>query len=199
MAIPEGDRAKYGHMPERLYWEMLKGEDPDDRAIREAHGIGYEDPYDDTVTCRNGCGLTYPEISVGKVRACAGDREAELQEQLDKIIGPGPFTADWRPITEMPEVAEVLAAARAASLTGFIAARLDEQAAAASSSADPARVMREVATWRAILAEHAASPRVDDDRFRAGFSNALGFVLQQKAGEYSDHPDWQPDGAWPSI
>lgn len=69
MAIPECDRPKYGHMPERLYWEMLEGEDPDDRAIREAHGIGYTDPLEGTV-CRNGCGLTYEEISAGKVREC---------------------------------------------------------------------------------------------------------------------------------
>lgn len=72
MAIPEPDREKYGHMPERLYWEMLEGEDPDDRAIREAHGIGYEEPCSEDVKCSNGCGLSYTEISSGKIRECEG-------------------------------------------------------------------------------------------------------------------------------
>lgn len=66
--IPEGDRRRYGHMPARLYWEMLEGEDPGDRAVREAHGISYASPVEGM--CRNGCGLTYEEISVGKIREC---------------------------------------------------------------------------------------------------------------------------------
>lgn len=69
MPIPERDRAKYGDINEVLYWEMLEGEDPDDRAIREAHGIGYTDPLEGTM-CRNGCGLAYKDISSGKVREC---------------------------------------------------------------------------------------------------------------------------------
>lgn len=52
--------------------EMLEGEDPDDRAIREAHGFGYRVPdYDDGELCRNGCGASYGEISAGKIRECA--------------------------------------------------------------------------------------------------------------------------------
>jgi hypothetical protein len=75
VTIPEADRPKYGQMPERLYWEMLEGEDPDDRAIREAHGIGYTDPIGGTA-CRNGCGLAYSDISAGKIRECtAADGE----------------------------------------------------------------------------------------------------------------------------
>lgn len=50
--------------------EMLEGEDPDDRAIREAHGIGYREPHTADVKCRNGCGLSYVELSAGKVREC---------------------------------------------------------------------------------------------------------------------------------
>ena len=69
MPIPECDRAKYGDMNEVLYWEMLEGEDPDDRAIREAHGIGYTDPLEGTA-CRNGCGLSYEDISAGKIHGC---------------------------------------------------------------------------------------------------------------------------------
>lgn len=49
---------------------MLEGEDPDDRAIREAHGIGYREPYSADVKCRNGCGLSYAELSASKVRKC---------------------------------------------------------------------------------------------------------------------------------
>jgi hypothetical protein len=79
MPIPECDRQKYGDMNEVLYWEMLEGEDPDDRAIREAHGIGYAAPLEGTV-CRNGCGLAYEDISAGKIRECAaGIRNGEQQ------------------------------------------------------------------------------------------------------------------------
>ena len=97
IAIPEPDRAKYGHMPERLYWEMLEGEDPDDRAIREAHGIGYTEPVEGTV-CRNGCGLAYEDISAGKIRECEerGRRH--------------PMT-DTRPAISVWELVEILARA----------------------------------------------------------------------------------------
>lgn len=61
----------YAHMSARDYWEMLEGEDPDDREIREAHGIGYgEGLKDRAAMCRNGCGATYDEIAVGKRRKC---------------------------------------------------------------------------------------------------------------------------------
>lgn len=83
MAIPEHDRPRYGHMPEHLYWEMLEGEDPDDRAIREAHGFGYEDDYEDrSLLCRNGCGRTYFDIATGKARECAA-REGEPMNEPD--------------------------------------------------------------------------------------------------------------------
>lgn len=61
----------YADLTLREWCEMLEGEDPDDRAIREAHGIGYDEPFDGTV-CRNGCGLSYAEISAGKIRECRG-------------------------------------------------------------------------------------------------------------------------------
>lgn len=52
--------------------DMLLGEDPDDRAIREAHGFGYQVPdFPDDAPCRNGCGAIYGYIMAGKVRACA--------------------------------------------------------------------------------------------------------------------------------
>ena len=57
-----------------LTWEeieRLMGEDPDDRAIREAHGFSFEDDHEDrSLLCRNGCGETYSDISSGKIRAC---------------------------------------------------------------------------------------------------------------------------------
>lgn len=56
-------------MPEPLYWEMVLGEDPDDRAVREAHGIEYAAPLAGTC-CANGCGLSYEQISSGKMRNC---------------------------------------------------------------------------------------------------------------------------------
>jgi hypothetical protein len=60
---------------ERLSWEEIEriaGEDPDDRAIREAHAFTYDDNWqDESLLCRNGCGLSYPAISGGKIRECS--------------------------------------------------------------------------------------------------------------------------------
>ena len=65
-----GPLYRYMTMPQWI--EMLEGEDPDDRAIREAHGIGYtEDWHDLSILCQKGCKLTYFDISSGKVRECA--------------------------------------------------------------------------------------------------------------------------------
>lgn len=61
-------------MTERLSFEefeRLMSEDPDDRDIREAHGFTYDDDYRDrTLLCRNGCGLSYWDVAVNKVREC---------------------------------------------------------------------------------------------------------------------------------
>lgn len=57
-----------------LSWEeieRLASEDPDDRAIREAHGFSYDDDYEDrSLLCRNGGGETYFDIAAGKIREC---------------------------------------------------------------------------------------------------------------------------------
>ena len=59
--------------------ERIMGEDPDDRAIREAHGFTYEDDWqDESLLCRNGCGLSYPDISSGKIRECSGMQQPRL-------------------------------------------------------------------------------------------------------------------------
>lgn len=53
--------------------ERLASEDPGDRQDREAHGFTYEDDWRDaSLLCRNGCGLSYPEIVAGKIRRCEG-------------------------------------------------------------------------------------------------------------------------------
>jgi len=53
--------------------EQVMSEDPDDRAIREAHGFTYEDDFEDrSLLCRNGCGETYYEIAVCKMHKCPG-------------------------------------------------------------------------------------------------------------------------------
>jgi hypothetical protein len=58
--------------------ERLMSEDAGDRLDREAHGFTYEDDYTDpTVTCRNGCGLTYFDVVSGKIRKCQGGAIAE--------------------------------------------------------------------------------------------------------------------------
>jgi hypothetical protein len=50
----------------------LASEDPDDRAIREAHGFSYVDDFEDrSLLCRNGCGASYFDIAVGKIRECS--------------------------------------------------------------------------------------------------------------------------------
>jgi hypothetical protein len=76
-ALPSWRRdqlAMYVSMTDGDYWKMLESEDPDDRAIREAHGIGYfEDYMDLSVVCRHGCGATYMNISSGKIRKCWAD------------------------------------------------------------------------------------------------------------------------------
>ena len=56
--------------------ERLMSEDPDDRAIREAHGFTYDDDYEDrALLCRNGCGLPYLDIAVAKIRLCRADTQ----------------------------------------------------------------------------------------------------------------------------
>jgi hypothetical protein len=51
--------------------DRLMGEDPDDREIREAHGFTYDDDFEDrSLLCRNGCGASYFDIAVGKIREC---------------------------------------------------------------------------------------------------------------------------------
>jgi hypothetical protein len=78
----------YAHMTVQRYWEMLEGEDPDDRAIREAHGIGYEEDFGDlAVMCRYGCGATYHEIASSKMRACAA--RPENGDEVSALLSPG--------------------------------------------------------------------------------------------------------------
>jgi len=54
-------------------------EEPDDRLDRLAHGFTRDDDWqDDSVLCRNGCGLPYSEVVAGKVRKCLGpDRDGD--------------------------------------------------------------------------------------------------------------------------
>lgn len=48
--------------------DELMGEDPDDRAIRMAHGFTAADA--DSTSCRNGCGATYGSVAAGKIHDC---------------------------------------------------------------------------------------------------------------------------------
>lgn len=71
--------------------DRLMGEDPDDRAIREAHGFTYEDDWQDrSLLCRNGCGLSYPDISSGKIRECSA---ADTDEHQDDDSGYATMTS----------------------------------------------------------------------------------------------------------
>lgn len=64
-----------------LSWEQIEeiaGEDPDDRAIRIAHGFSPQDDWqDDTLLCRNGCGISYEYISAHKIRECHAEEEED--------------------------------------------------------------------------------------------------------------------------
>lgn len=56
-----------------LSWEEVEemaSEDPDDRLIRLAHGFPFG--ADEAAVCVR-CGLTYFEISGGKIRRCSAD------------------------------------------------------------------------------------------------------------------------------
>ena len=56
--------------------DCLMGEDPDDRAIAEAHGFSYEEDFEDrSLICRNGCGASYFDAAVRKIRECNGGKE----------------------------------------------------------------------------------------------------------------------------
>ena len=68
--------------------DRLMGEDPEDRAVREAHGFTYDDDFEDrSLMCRNGCGASYFDIVTGKVRECsAAGRAAKVNEVMDVLI-----------------------------------------------------------------------------------------------------------------
>lgn len=60
---------------------------------------------------------------------------------------------------------------------------------------DPARVLREVATWRQILLEYSIPPGTDavygGTERETGFRLALSFAIKAKALEWKDHPDYR--------
>ena len=59
------------HLMDFAEMEEIMSEDPGDRADRLAHGFTYEDDWqDESLLCRNGCGLPYPEVVAGKIRNC---------------------------------------------------------------------------------------------------------------------------------
>ena len=67
--------------------ERIMGEDPDDRAIREAHGFTYEDDWqDESLLCRKGCGLSYPDVSSGKIRECRGRVDVRRGHRLRHAV-----------------------------------------------------------------------------------------------------------------
>lgn len=56
--------------------ERIASEDPDDRSIREAHGLSWDDDWNNPEQlCRNGCGETYHDIVSGKMRTCSAVTE----------------------------------------------------------------------------------------------------------------------------
>lgn len=73
--------------------ERIVGEDPDDRAIREAHGFTFEDDWQDkSLLCRNGCGIAYPDIAGGKIREC---RASSIKSASPMVILD--FDVHWCP------------------------------------------------------------------------------------------------------
>jgi len=65
---------------------------------------------------------------------------------------------------------------------------------------DPARALREIATWRRVLLEYSIPPGTDarygGTERETGFRLALSFTLKAKAAEWKEHPDYPPDGNW---
>lgn len=59
----------YADLTLHQWQDMLLGEDPDDRDIREAHGIGFLEQDRPLVSCRS-CGLAWLDIISGKIRQC---------------------------------------------------------------------------------------------------------------------------------
>jgi hypothetical protein len=65
---------------------------------------------------------------------------------------------------------------------------------------DPARVLREIASDRALLAEYAAVAEMDTDdaepEFAYGRAVGLGIAVRHRALKYANHPDykrgWRP-------
>jgi hypothetical protein len=58
---------------------------------------------------------------------------------------------------------------------------------------DPARVLREVAAKRAIVA--LAGTPDDDDPYYGGWDTVMELVLRNLAAVWSDHPDYRPEWA----
>lgn len=52
--------------------DRMSAEDPEDRAIREAHGFSEDDDWTDKSVRCAACGETYYEIAVCKIERCTG-------------------------------------------------------------------------------------------------------------------------------
>jgi hypothetical protein len=78
--------------------ERLGSEDYDDVLDREAHGFTYEDDWqDESLLCRNGCGLSYREIVAGKIRNCPGIQTTSSADQLAEFAGRNCYQSWDRP------------------------------------------------------------------------------------------------------
>jgi Family of unknown function (DUF6221) len=68
---------------------------------------------------------------------------------------------------------------------------------------DPARALREAATWRRVLLEYSIPPGTDamygGTERETGFRLALSFTLKAKAAEWKEHPNYPQDGNWPVV
>ena len=82
-------------------------------------------------------------------------------------------------------------------LAAFVAARLDEDEAAARTWAErDMRPLREVAFKRSILARVLSGPAVEGGhRFDEGVSFAMADALLGIAAIWSDHPDYRQEWA----
>lgn len=105
------------------------------------------------------------------------------------VVGGGePYTVDWE---DGPDYTDYANAHTIVYDEGW---PLDTEALHIARH-DPARVLREVAAKRAILADARIYPDAAYPDFDGGFSTAAESAVASLAAVYSDHPDFDPEWA----
>lgn len=83
---------------------------------------------------------------------------------------------------------------------GTVVARAESPCGDHIARHDPTRVLREVATKRAILAAYSEHANLDtgedpEPEYADGHARGLGLAVRHMAAVHADHPDYDPDWA----